>query len=137
MRNIAIKLAHSELPGKPINEVMRKANEIFKVNSDHWQIPFAQVDVEFATFVDYIRENCTQKEKDLVYVSEVFSRCWKTPHISIQTLNESTSDKDVIELNAMSKALKRLNLLHLMTNGLREDLVEFFVNMAEPEMIER
>lgn len=129
--NLAIDLAQDELPGAPTNLVMRKANEIFKANSDDWKTPFAQVDVEFATFVDYLKANCTQREIDLVYISENLQRVWKILHLSL-VMGEALTSREIEEVKQLSQVLKRIGLLHLITDGLAEDLVIWVAQLAEP-----
>lgn len=128
--NLAIDLAQHELPGAPANLVMRKANEIFKANSTDWQTPFSQVDVEFATFMDYLKANCTQREIDLVYVSENLQRGWKILHLSL-VMGEAITSREVEEVKQLSQALKRIGLLHLITDGLAQDLVIWVTQLSE------
>lgn len=128
--DLAIKLAQHEKSGEPLNVIMRKANEIFKANSNHWNMPFAQVDVEFATFLDFMKKNCTQRELDLVYVSENFSRVWVVLHNNA-AMGEKLTPSDMDGVNGLSKSLKRLGLLSLITDGLQKDLVELVLQFAE------
>ncbi len=88
-----------------------------------WNKPFAEVDLRFCEYVDFLREHCTQRERDLVVVSENLCRVWKTWHIGVQTLNESLNEADIKELNLLKNALIRLDLIHLLMDGLTKKTV--------------
>jgi len=128
--DLAIHLAQHEAAGKPINQVMRAANEIFKANSDGWNPPFSQVDVEFATFLDFLKETGTPRERDLVYISDTLTRTWKVLHLN-SVLGEKLTAADLDDIQALSKALNRVGLLNLITDGLRDDLVSLVRGFAE------
>lgn len=131
-KELAMTLAQHEAQGQPLNVQMRKANAIFKANNDNdWQTPFPQVDVAFATFVDFMRSDCTQRERDLVYTSEKLQRVWKTLHISMQTMGEQPTSYDEAEITALVAALARLTLLPLLTEGLRPDLCQWVQELAD------
>jgi len=132
--NLAIKLAQAQVgQGAPMNVVMREANAIFSQNSDHWRKPFPQVDVVFATFVDYMRESCVQRELDLVQVSEHLTRGWLTLHVHVQAEGEQLTESEEKSLAVLARALSRLGQLHLLTDGLRDDLRAMVETLATSE----
>lgn len=129
---LAIRLAQCEATeGEPMNVLMRRANAIFMANSTDIQKPFGGSDVAFATFVDYLRETGSQRERDLVLVSEALCRVWKTLHITVQAMGERPSPADEQELNTVAPALQRLGLLHLLTENLRADLCQWVTEAVD------
>lgn len=119
-KDLAIRMAIQELPGGPSHVQMTRANEIHAANNTEGDLPpFAQVDIVFAEFGDYLK-SCPQRERDLVTVSELLSKVWSTAHITIQTLKERPSMAEAHDAQSVVLALHRLNLLHLLTNGLNE-----------------
>lgn len=130
--NLAVLLAqHQAEPGEPLNVLMRRANDIFKANAGSERQPFPTVEVVFATFLDYLRDSCNQRERDLVVVSELLYRVWGTVHGAVQTLGQAPTQTDQEELERLAPALARLGFLHLLTEGLREDLQEWVIHSAE------
>jgi hypothetical protein len=118
---LAAKLAHLEAEDRPLHLQMQRTDELFQANCpDAMRLPFAKADIVFAAFTDFLREQATQREKDLVVVSELLTRCWKALHISAQTLGEVLSPADAQELEALAPALQRLGLLRLLTDGLTQ-----------------
>lgn len=126
----ALQLA-SENPGeKSLHAQMRLANEIHAANSDSWQRPFAPADIAFAMFVDHMRETATQRERDLVLISDRLYSVWTTLHTSAQ-VGERLSPAEGLDLGLLAAALKRQGLLHLLTEGLRPDMAEQVAAAAE------
>lgn len=74
---LAIQLAQSDSQDKTLNQVMRRANEIFEASGGSGSQPFPQVDVVFATFVDHLNATGTQRERDLVLASDLLQRVWR------------------------------------------------------------
>ena len=61
---------------------MKRVNEIASSDGSNEKV-FPQVDIVFATFTDYVKETATQREKDLLIVSEFLTRVWQSlPEIS-------------------------------------------------------
>lgn len=114
---LAIQLAQSETQYKTLNQVMRRANEIFEASGGSGTQPFPQVDVVFATFVDHLNATATQRERDLVLASDLLQRVWLTWHRPIHQ-SEKDSPADERDLSLLAPALLRLGLLHLLTEGL-------------------
>ena len=128
---LSIKLAQSTNPDAEKNVVMRSANDIFCANNDNWQTPFSQVDIEFATYIDWVKANCSQREIDLIKISEKLTRVWMTLHITMQAMGEHPNDYDQEEIVSLVKSLSRLGLMHLLTDNLRHDLVSWLVGISE------
>lgn len=124
-KDLAIQIAHKETSSSKISDVMEKANEIFKSNSTDWNIPFAQKDIVFAKFVDYMKESCTQKEIDLVLVSDKLPRAWETLHIDMKLMNKEPTDYQKKDIALTVAALKRLELMNLLTQDLPNKIVKW------------
>lgn len=114
---LAIQLAQSETQDKTLNQVMRRANEIFEASGGSGSKPFAQVDVVFATFVDHLKDTGTQRERDLVLVSDLLQRVWLTLHSPLHS-GEKCTPANERDLSLLAPALLRLGLLPLLTEGL-------------------
>lgn len=114
---LAIQLAQSDTQDMTLNQVMRRANEIFEASGGSGSKPFPQVDVVFATFVDHLNATATQRERDLVLTSDLLQRVWLTWHSPMHR-GETGSPANERDLSLLAPALRRLGLLHLLTDGL-------------------
>jgi hypothetical protein len=119
-KELAIKIASQYEDVKNTSDLMKKSNEIYLSNSKDSLTPFSQSEIAFATFVDYVKETCSEKEKDLIVISEFLSKVHKMLHISIQTLNEPVSEFDKESIKVLNKSLSNLKLNHLITDGLNK-----------------
>ena len=124
-RELAQHLAVQQCPGLARNKVMRKANEIFKANSDEGVPPFPGADIEFATFVDDLIEKGTAREKDLVYVSDTLREAWHVLHVSMAVLHEKPSPSEEETVIATGSALKRLGMLERLTDNLSKPVLKW------------
>ena len=124
-KELAVQIAQKEVGTKKLSGVMEKANEIFKNNSTDWNIPFAEQDIVFAKFVDYMKESCTQKELDLVLVSDKLTRAWDTLHIDMKLMGKEPTEYQKKDISLTVDALKRLALLELLTKDLPKNLTKW------------
>ena len=124
-KELAIEIAQKEVSSVKISDVMEKANEIFKRNSTDWSIPFAEKDIVFAKFVDYMKESCTQKELDMVLVSDKLTRAWDTLHIDMKLMGKEPTEYQKKDIDLTVDALKRLELMSLLTKDLPKKLVKW------------
>ena len=124
-KELAVELAHQQMSNGKISEVMEKANEIFKANSKDWNIPFAQVDIVFAKFVDYAKENCSKRELDLILISEKLSSVWTILHIDMKMMGKEPNEYQKEDMYRTVDALKRLEMMSLITKDLPKKLVKW------------
>ncbi len=118
-KDTAITVATMEAgEDEEMNVTMRRANEIFRQNSNDWNLPFAQVDIEYTTFVDHLMVEGTQRERDLVYVAHFFHGAWKILHIDVLVQNRDVGDRDKEVVIGVHQALSRLGLLFILMNGI-------------------
>lgn len=106
-----------DTPGMGMHQMMTAANSI--ADSNQRSKPFSEVDIRFAEFVDFMRKNATQREKDLVFISEHLQRVWMKLHIGVQLMQESMSESDNTSAQILMQSLQRLGLEHLLTEGLK------------------
>jgi hypothetical protein len=118
--DIVSKMVAAEFPDLPTHLHLRKVNECMLVNgADTMTLPFAEVDIRYCEFMDFLKVHATQREKDMVIVSERFYRGWKALHITAQTLGEPLTPGDTQDLEMLVPSLQRLDLLHLLNDGLK------------------
>ena len=132
-KELAIELANKQMDGATISEIMEKANEIFKSNSTDWNAPFAPVDIVFAKFVDYMKTNCSQKELDLVVISEKLNSTWTILHVDMKIMRKEPNEYQKESIYLTVAALKRLDLMNLIT----KDLPNKIVKWLDTDLIEK
>lgn len=104
---------------------MLKANYIAELQNSQIK-PFADQDIRFGEFVQYLRDSCSQREQDLVYFSENYYRVYTILHIEAKTFKKQLTDYDLEIINHFSQCAHRLGLTHLITDGLSKKLVKLF-----------
>ena len=130
---IAIASAEGSMPQ---HVLMQKANAVYVANNgDVGRAPFAPVDIVFATFVDHLLANATQRERDLVFISENLQRCWTMLHVSVQVLKQDITPGAEASIAALVYALQRQEMQNLMLDGLRSKAANVLrrVMRAHPE----
>lgn len=119
MNQTWVNLASIDYPEGPAHLIMRRANELHEINNPHTtQKPFSPPDIGFTEFMETIRATSTQRELDLVYVSNLYNSAWTTLHVSMAVLNEKCKPQEEEEVKRMYQALCRLDMPHLLTDGL-------------------
>ena len=114
-----VSMAQNEFPQGPIHAFMKRANELASANGAvASELPFAPVDVGFSELLDTIRAQKNQREIDLVFVTNLYHRAWKSLHISMGVLGEMLNQIHEKEVRDVYAALTRLELGHLMLDGL-------------------
>ena len=129
----AIKLAHAQNPDASLYETMKIANTIAEVNSGHGggSLPFAPVDIVSAEFVDWLKNNGSQRELDLVTFRNLLYPVWRKLHISVQILGAEITKSMGRDIDQLLSALYRLNLEHLLLDGLNDELLERVKKMVK------
>lgn len=125
---LAYQIAADREPQAPHHRLMTLANEIYLNHCADWSAPFAKETILFSEFTDFLRTQGTQRERDLVVVSEFFTCIWKHLHIEIMVNGAPMSETQLDDVAMVSQALKRLDLLHLLTNDLRQDLLVLVID---------
>jgi hypothetical protein len=112
-------MAQHELPGGPTHVLMARANELAKVNGKGGAaLPFAQVDIGFAEMLDTIRSTKNQRDMDLIFVTNLYHKAWMSLHITMGVMGETLNAVQESEVRDVYTALNRLEMGHLMRNGL-------------------
>jgi hypothetical protein len=106
---------------------MREANHYAK-QSGQFHTPYAEQDIRFAAFIQHLRDECTQRERDLVYFSENFYRVYTILHIDVKTLRSQLSERDMELVEQFAQCATRLGFQHLITDGLPKKLAKLFHN---------
>ena len=130
-------LVDLEHPNAPMREKMQRINELCNLNHPNEQKPFAQVDVQFTGILDLLSSSGTQREKDLVYVSQFFHQSWQTLHQSMMVLKEMPSPQEVDVIRKTAQALRRLELEHLLAEGLPKKYVAWMHHPEAPHPLKR
>lgn len=110
-------------PVKYVYDAMRAINEVSVANGGEPLTP--EQDIRFAEFVETIVQ--TQREKDLIYVSNFFHKAYVTLFITIQVMNEHPSPASIDEVQKVYQALSRLGHDGLLTKGLSPEIIEKYL----------
>jgi hypothetical protein len=98
------------------SETMELTNKYYKqTNTNLWDQPFADNDIQFTKLFEIVE--LTQREKDIMYVSNFFHSSYTTLHVKILTLGDKPTEVDIYELKRTFSALTRLNCLDVLLNG--------------------
>jgi hypothetical protein len=136
-KDLAIMLAQQDeniKNTKNTSELMKRVNEIASSDGSNEKV-FPQVDIVFATFTDYIKETATQREKDLLIVSEFLTRVWQSLHVSDQGLGEKLNEVEKSDLILLKSSLDNLELTHLLTDGLSYKTLKMVNELTEKSSV--
>jgi hypothetical protein len=98
------------------SQTMELTNKYYKqTNPNLWDQPFADNDIQFTKLFEIVE--LTQREKDIMYVSNFFHSSYTTLHVKILTLGDKPTEVDIYELKRTFSALTRLNCLDVLLNG--------------------
>ena len=122
-KELAVKMAMHEGEGKSLYEQCKLANEIFKANGGTaGESPFAPSTLAQIGFTEYLKNECTQRELDLVTIQTLLEQCHRVLHISWGVLRQVTP-QDIRDLKMLYPALVRLNLTHFLLDTMDEQEV--------------
>lgn len=124
-KNMSMKIAQIEFPNSTISELMEKSNEIFKRNSENWNILFPQQDIVFAKFVDRMKKHCSQKERDFFLISDKLTYVWSILHIDMKIMKKEPNEYQKYDIDLNLSALIRLGLLEMLAKDLPKKIVTF------------
>lgn len=117
--NLADRIAFA-LQGEnnSIRDYMISTNQIHQSMCNSELKPFADVDVAFAGFVDMLRNEATQRERDLVYISENFYKAYAYLHQDVQLFKKQLNEHQLSTVHNVYNALKSIDKQTLLTDGL-------------------
>jgi hypothetical protein len=105
----ALQLAQFQDPNGSMSSLLRLAFDIYKQNNhSSYSFPYGEVDFLFQEFIE--EADLSQREKDLIYISNFFHYSWKTLHLGIIFENRKPNEYEVDTILKTFYALTRLNL---------------------------
>ena len=115
LTHISMKLSASLSEPKTLSEHMEQSNQYYKLmNNGDWHIPFPDKDIQFVKLFEQL--NCSERERDIVYVSQFFPAAYNTLHVTILRLGETPSPGSIDELVRVYETLVRLGASRLLLN---------------------
>lgn len=130
MKHTYIKLASAMLPNSSLFDIAKMANSLYDQNENQGERPFSGSDVALFGFADYLRKQSEETRACVVAYTSI-EPVHRTLHITIQVLNEEPSPASVDEIKHLCWALRKLNLEHLVTEGLTKKTIKKY--WKEPE----
>lgn len=98
------------------SDMMEYSNSYYRqLNPREWDIPFADKDIQYVKLFE--RLDCTDREKDIMYISNFFHSVYVTLHVTILALGERPSPGSLIELKRVFDVLQRLDAVETLLNG--------------------
>jgi len=113
---VSLGLVASLEQPKSNSETMSLTNQYYKQNNPNsWDQPFADKDIQFTKLFELVE--LTEREKDIMYVSNFFHSSYTILHVKILTLGDEPSPTDIYELKRTFSALTRLGALDTLLNS--------------------
>lgn len=112
--------------------IMQWSADIFSQDSSHWHAPFAEIDVRTAMLGEWMTSS-SQEKNDRALVMVHYTKCWQALH-SIATGVKKPDHADTVTIIATYNAMKRLNLAHMLTEGLSAEVVEWLKHVVESSL---
>jgi hypothetical protein len=114
--NALFKLVEEiEKPTKA-SEMMEYSNSYYRqMNPNEWNIPFADKDIQYVKLFEFL--DCTDREKDIMFISNFFHSAYVTLHVTILALGERPSPGSLIDLKRTFDTLQRLDAIETLLNG--------------------
>lgn len=98
------------------SEMMEYSNSYYRqMNTREWDIPFADKDIQYVKLFEKL--DCTEREKDIAFISNFFHSVYVTLHVTILALGERPSPGSLIELKRAIDVLQRLDAVETLLNG--------------------
>ena len=114
--NVAMELSSSLSEPKTASGHMEYSNWYYKqINKHDWHIPFQDKDIQFVKLFEQLE--CTERERDIVYLSQFFHPAYTTLHVTILGSGETPSPGSIVDLVRTYDALTRLDLAYLLLNN--------------------
>jgi hypothetical protein len=122
-KDLAVKLAMVQGEGLNLYEQCKLANTIYQeARGSLYGAPFIPSTLAQIGFTEYLAKECTQRETDLVAVQTFLEQGYRVLHSAIAG-GCRMSPQDLKDLNILYAALKALNLLYLLLDGVDEQLL--------------
>lgn len=112
--------------------IMQWSADIFSTDSSHWHKPFEAIDVRTAMLGEWMTSSL-QEKCDRALVKDLYTKCWLELHHMV-TKTKKPNHADTIAIIATHNALKRLNMVHLLTEGLPTEVVEWLKHVVESSL---
>ena len=113
--NVAMELSNSLSEPKTASEHMEYSNWYYKqINKHDWHIPFQDKDIQFVKLFEHLE--CTERERDIVFLSQFFHPAYTTLHVTMLGLGETPSPGSIDELVRVYETLVRLGASRLLLN---------------------
>jgi hypothetical protein len=109
------------------SDMMEYSNSYYRqMNTREWDIPFTDKDIQYVKLFEKL--DCTDREKDIMFISNFFHSVYVTLHVTILALGERPSPGSLIELKRAIDVLQRLDAVETLLNGkiTSEELFEFY-----------
>jgi len=98
------------------SDMMEYSNSYYRqINPREWDIPFADKDIQYVKLFEQL--DCTDREKDIMFISNFFHSVYVTLHVTILALGERPSPGSLIELKRAFDVLQRLDAVETLLNG--------------------
>jgi hypothetical protein len=98
------------------SDMMEYSNSYYRqMNPREWDIPFADKDIQYVKLFEKL--DCTDREKNIMYISNFFHSVYVTLHVTILALGERPSPGSLIELKRAFDVLQRLDAVETLLNG--------------------
>lgn len=127
-REIAVSIATYQIPSTETTKpyiFFRLVNEILEANNADLSEFYPEEDIRYSEFLEEVLSS--QREIDIVLVSNFFYRVYRLLHIDIKTLNLKPNPYDSEQIKNVYNALDRLGKKHLLTNGLKKSIIKKYL----------
>lgn len=130
MSNAAyVKMVQAEMPNAPMSEKMVAVNQLAKANGAALS-PFAPIDIAEIRWMEFVGENTSPREQDLIIASTLLRPVYSVMHTTVQALREEMSPQDVKDCVLLKGSLQRLDVECLITDGLDSSSLKIWEDLA-------
>lgn len=123
-RQLALQLIPKD-PSLKIWEIMDLTNDVLNSNNADILELFPEEDIRFTKFTEQVIQ--TQRERDLIYVSNFFTQAYRILFIDILVLKKEPNGHDSSIIFSVHAALERLGSPELLTAGLSDKIVKKYL----------
>lgn len=121
---LAFKLTKKE--NQLLSEWITSAKELYESNSnDIIGFPYSNGDIAYLRFTE--EANLSDREIDMMYVSNFFNKAYITLHLTIRTLRGHVSPSDSKILTTTYNILEKYNLEHCLLEGLTKKQYQKYI----------
>lgn len=121
---IALSLTKKE--NQSLSEWIKSAKEVYESNVDDIiGFPYSNGDIAYLRFTE--EANLSDREMDMVYISNFFNQAYVTLHLTIRTLRGHVSPSDIKILTTTYDILESYNLEHCLLEGLTKKQYQKYI----------